>query len=248
MPAIYLFGFLLFLSTEYGFQSRSGAVSHWAGSWRWGRTGVRVLVMVLLGLALWRLRITWAIAYTGVGILWVEIGAWVHRRRVQADLRRGEKHGAPLTHFLPLAYPVVLVALLWGFSRVTGVSIIAPQAPRISLALAMASGLVMLWAWGTLIVVSIVAVARPEQVRDMIEPRVGAGEIIGILERYVTFVLVLVGGMAAVGFVVAAKAAARFPQFERERFAEYFLIGTLSSVGLAVLLGLAVRGLYLWFR
>jgi hypothetical protein len=244
MLAIYLFGFLLFLSTEYGFQSRSGAVSLWAGRWRWRRTGARVLVLVLLGLALWRAWAAWTIAYAVVGGLWVETMAWIHRRRVRYDLRRGEKHGAPLTHLLPLIYPAVLVMLLWGIGRVAGLSLIAPRAARLSLALAIASGLMMLWAWATLIVVSIVAVVRPEQVRDTIEPRVGAGEIIGVLERYVTFVLVLVGGMAAVGFVVAAKAAARFPQFERERFAEYFLIGTLTSVGLSVLLGLGVRGLY----
>lgn len=45
---------------------------------------------------------------------------------------------------------------------------------------------------------------------------------------------------AAIGFTVAAKAVARYPQFKNSAFAEYFLIGTLSSVGLATLIALLV--------
>ena len=80
---------------------------------------------------------------------------------------------------------------------------------------------------------------RPGQVRDDTDG-VGAGEVIGVLERMVTFVLVAGGAFTAVGFVIAAKAAARFPLFKETAFAEYFLIGTLTSVGLALLLGLLV--------
>jgi hypothetical protein len=53
-----------------------------------------------------------------------------------------------------------------------------------------------------------------------------------------TFVLVASGTFTAVGFVIAAKAAARFPLFKDKAFAEYFLIGTLTSVGIALLFGL----------
>jgi hypothetical protein len=51
---------------------------------------------------------------------------------------------------------------------------------------------------------------------------------------------VSVGGFAAVGFVIAAKAAVRFPQFKKREFAEYFLVGTLCSVGIAVLTALTL--------
>jgi hypothetical protein len=47
----------------------------------------------------------------------------------------------------------------------------------------------------------------------------------------------------AVGFVVAAKSLARFKALEDREFAEYFLIGTLASLLLAVLGGVALRGL-----
>lgn len=244
MLAIYLFGLFVILSTEYGFQSRSRAISRWAGGWRWSRTAVRTSLMAILGLAMWRLRVDGPLLYAAAGTLWAELGAWLQRRWIRADLARGQKHGALLTHFFPLVYPLALMALLWGVSSLTQVPSLPRPSPRFTLVLAAADGLVALWAWATLVVVSIVSIVRPEQVKDTISPRVGAGEIIGILERYVTLALVLVGGLAAVGFVVAAKAAARFPQFKREEFAEYFLIGTLSSVGMAVLSGLALRAAY----
>ena len=92
-----------------------------------------------------------------------------------------------------------------------------------------------------MITVSVVDLVRPGQVGAG-EEGAGAGEVIGVLERLVTFALVASGGFTAVGFVIAAKAAARYPLFKEKEFAEYFLIGTLTSVGLALLLGLLAVG------
>ena len=62
--------------------------------------------------------------------------------------------------------------------------------------------------------------------------RVGA--TIGVLERLVVCVLVLAGQSAAIGFVIAAKTLARFRQLDDRHFAEYYLVGTLASVTLAL--------------
>jgi hypothetical protein len=97
---------------------------------------------------------------------------------------------------------------------------------------------IAMFCWATLVTVSVVELVRPGQVPDQIVRTVGGGEIIGILERLLTLALVATGGMAAVGFTVAAKAAARFPRFKDSTFAEYFLIGTLCSIGLGTLAGL----------
>lgn len=67
------------------------------------------------------------------------------------------------------------------------------------------------------------------------------GRAIGVLERALTLTLVLLGQYGALGLVVAAKSIARFKALENRDFAEYFLIGTLASVLLAVLGGLAMR-------
>ena len=45
---------------------------------------------------------------------------------------------------------------------------------------------------------------------------------------------VLTGAEAAVGFVIAAKTLARFKQLDDRGFAEYYLLGTLASVSVAL--------------
>jgi hypothetical protein len=73
--------------------------------------------------------------------------------------------------------------------------------------------------------------------------RVGA--TIGILERILVVVFVLTGTEAAIGFVVAAKTLARFRLLDDRDFAEYYLLGTLASVAVAIvtaLIGKAALG------
>src|SRR4029077_12346747 len=62
--------------------------------------------------------------------------------------------------------------------------------------------------------------------------RVGA--TIGILERLLIVTLLLGNAPAAVGLVIAAKTIARFKQLDDRMFAEYYLLGTLASVSVAV--------------
>jgi hypothetical protein len=64
------------------------------------------------------------------------------------------------------------------------------------------------------------------------------GATIGILERLVVVALVLAGQAAAIGLVIAAKTLARFKQLDDRKFAEYYLLGTLASVAVALVTGL----------
>jgi len=66
------------------------------------------------------------------------------------------------------------------------------------------------------------------------------GRIIGVLERAIALTLVLLGQYGALGLVVAAKALARFRGLEQRDFAEYFLIGTLASLLVALGAGVGV--------
>lgn len=69
-----------------------------------------------------------------------------------------------------------------------------------------------------------------------------AGAYIGIIERLLLISLVASSQYGAVGFVLAAKSIARYKQIEVDpQFAEYYLIGTLTSSTIAVLAGLLVR-------
>ncbi|MDQ6796119.1 MAG: hypothetical protein M3067_15145, partial [Chloroflexota bacterium] len=64
------------------------------------------------------------------------------------------------------------------------------------------------------------------------------GATIGVLERLLIVTFVLTGSTAAVGFVVGAKTLARFRQLDDRDFAEYYLLGTLASVAVALGSGL----------
>ncbi|MFA7660419.1 MAG: DUF3307 domain-containing protein [Anaerovoracaceae bacterium] len=75
--------------------------------------------------------------------------------------------------------------------------------------------------------------ARSKQ-QLLIEETLGAGFVIGILERLVILTLGLLGEFGAVGLVLAAKGLARFEQLKDKDFAEKYLIGTLLSVLIAL--------------
>ncbi|MGH8870905.1 MAG: hypothetical protein ACRDWS_02910 [Acidimicrobiia bacterium] len=67
-----------------------------------------------------------------------------------------------------------------------------------------------------------------------------AGRWIGVLERLLIYVLVLIGAAAAAGLVVAAKSILRFPDISGKPAAidpEYVLIGSLASWFLAFSIG-----------
>jgi hypothetical protein len=66
-----------------------------------------------------------------------------------------------------------------------------------------------------------------------------AGSWIGMLERVIILILVLGGKYEAIGLLIAAKSILRFNESPRtEAKTEYLLIGTLVSMGLAVITGL----------
>jgi hypothetical protein len=76
----------------------------------------------------------------------------------------------------------------------------------------------------------------PEEVKN-------AGMYIGWLERFLVVTAILVQSPSLVGLILTGKSIARFPEL-KDRFVEYFLIGTLLSVGLAVMGGLVLAKLW----
>jgi len=72
-------------------------------------------------------------------------------------------------------------------------------------------------------------------------PPAQVGATIGVLERLLIVTLLLVGADAAIGFVIAAKTIARFRLLDDRDFAEYYLLGTLASVSVAIVTALAAR-------
>ncbi|OLC05631.1 MAG: hypothetical protein AUH42_07200 [Gemmatimonadetes bacterium 13_1_40CM_70_11] len=86
---------------------------------------------------------------------------------------------------------------------------------------------------------------RRDEDRNVGAIEVSRGRMVGILERAIALTLVLLGQFGALGLIIAAKSLARFKAFEDREFAEYFLVGTLASLLLALLGGLGMKALLL---
>jgi hypothetical protein len=69
------------------------------------------------------------------------------------------------------------------------------------------------------------------------------GALIGKVERALIFLLVFMGQPAGVGFLIAAKSIIRFEEAKKQPLAEYVLIGTLWSFGLAMAVATFTRNL-----
>jgi Protein of unknown function (DUF3307) len=63
---------------------------------------------------------------------------------------------------------------------------------------------------------------------------INAGLYIGWLERFLVLTALFLQSPGTVGFILAAKSIARYPELKSVRFAEYFLVGTLLSMTIAI--------------
>ncbi|WP_191565602.1 DUF3307 domain-containing protein [Metabacillus idriensis] len=67
------------------------------------------------------------------------------------------------------------------------------------------------------------------------------GKLIGYIERLLVIILTFYSAYPAIAFIVTAKSIARFKQMDDRNWAEYFLLGTLTSMLLGISLGLLLR-------
>lgn len=87
------------------------------------------------------------------------------------------------------------------------------------------------------------------QWRDQLENKQGlaeAGKWIGYSERFLILSFILLNRYEAIGFLIAAKSIFRFNEIMKDKErkeAEYFLIGTLFSISLALAIGLLTETL-----
>jgi len=88
-------------------------------------------------------------------------------------------------------------------------------------------------------VLDLEAFKLPEQFADTDTRQ--AGRYIGIMERLIILTLAVIQAYTAIGLVLAVKSIARFKELEEREFAEYYVMGTLLSMFLAVLGGLAIN-------
>ncbi|HEX6922459.1 MAG TPA: DUF3307 domain-containing protein [Bacillales bacterium] len=66
------------------------------------------------------------------------------------------------------------------------------------------------------------------------------GRYIGMIERLLIMIFIIQGTPYGLPFLIAVKSFTRFKQLENKQFAEYYLIGSMLSALIAVMLGYAV--------
>ena len=71
------------------------------------------------------------------------------------------------------------------------------------------------------------------------------GKLIGYIERLLVILLTYYSSYPAIAFIVTAKSIARFKQMDDRDWAEYFLLGTLTSMFLGILFGILLREILL---
>lgn len=143
----------------------------------------------------------------------------------------------PTLEAVPLAFPGIASAL-------------APWTAEATIGTVLGTALIMNHVAGSVFVRALLqpfpSMSANDDGRDGIDAEEHAmGRVIGQLERFVALVLVLVGQWGALGLVIAAKSIARFRDLQHRPFAEYYLIGTLASLSVAITIGVAVTWLVL---
>ncbi len=109
-----------------------------------------------------------------------------------------------------------------------------------------------IYASGFILITSPVGILTGKLLNVMIPDKVKITKIdvsgwIGILERILIFIFIITGQFSAIGFLIAAKSVFRFNDAKEDgnKKAEYFLLGTLISFAVAIVVGLLATKLSL---
>lgn len=111
----------------------------------------------------------------------------------------------------------------------------------------LASAVIFLTVPTSILIKTLISIWTPEETSaadKQTESLINAGKYIGILERLLVFVFILLNHWEGVGFMIAAKSVFRFSdlaQAKQRKLTEYVLIGTLLSFGIAIMAGILVQ-------
>lgn len=138
-----------------------------------------------------------------------------------------------------LAHAATIIGILWFWPALGG---LWPEAtPFVQYLLTVTAGLILcVFAGGPAI-----GLLMKDFTVEMPGSLPLAGQMIGLLERALIFLLVLAGYPAGVGFLIAAKSILRFDKDPKA--SEYVIIGTLASFGWALLVSFATLSLITFY-
>ena len=157
----------------------------------------------------------------------------------------GQIDGPRRARALLFTEAVIVIAAYVAGTLLSKVAVPGPAGVRFGTALFLLTGYLYVCGRGVVLVRAVLELPMLQMRRDEVRPvgaiEVARGRAIGVLERALALTLVLLGQYGALGLLIAAKSLARFKALEDREFAEYFLIGTLASLLLALMGGVAMR-------
>lgn len=217
------------------FALQPGALVRKKVAWRW----LLVHGAIVLGAHALVLAPLWRPAFVPTLVLLAAFHVLVDRwkGRKPADLRR---------FLADQAIHLISLTLVWGVLGSGDATTPAAFAawPLWFWSACLLAGYAFVWTGGAAIVRLLLADFELEDAGQAPSSPAARGRIIGVLERLVALTLVLLGQWGALAVVIAAKSIARFKELEDRNFSERYLIGTLSSLLVAMATGLAL--LLLW--
>jgi len=101
--------------------------------------------------------------------------------------------------------------------------------------------LLLIWKPVNITIKQLLSVYKPNNEEKEIPNDKNTGGFIGLLERLIILMFLAIGQYAAIGLVLTAKSIARYDKIAKQpSFAEYYLLGTLLSTFLVIILYLGI--------
>jgi hypothetical protein len=169
---------------------------------------------------------------------------WIFASHFLIDVFKIRRIGDDLQGFLldQASHVLMIAAAACIFSNQSS-SLTVRHIPFFEKMLVLVSGFVLCICVGCVIVEKLIA-SHTEDINNSDAGLINGGKLIGKLERAITFVLIMFGQPAAVGFLFAAKSILRFGEVNdqnRRQEAEYIIIGSFASFGWAMFISFSAR-------
>ncbi len=96
-------------------------------------------------------------------------------------------------------------------------------------------GLLLIHKPANILIQNFIGTYKPKSRDNEIKADNNIGRVIGTVERVIMLILIYMNQYSAIGLVLTAKSIARYDRISKdEKFAEYYLLGTLISAGIVI--------------
>jgi hypothetical protein len=176
------------------------------------------------------------------------------RSSIRRDLRSASGSASIKSHMVPMVFLGVVIPVVYtlltlhlrsiGFPIDLGTALVTELfSPFFILPIKAPLVFVVFiseWTWASLITRALESKVHLRKSNEIVDPSRSKREVLGVIERLVTLMMVTLGGHIGAGIVIGIKSTTRLPKLVDRQDAEQFVVETLSSIGLATLGGLLI--------